>query len=433
MADSIAHNEAVRVLIGVLLAGILIACDSTPVEETRIGLPPLEGTGSGSLSCQPDSPLELALWHSYREDERTALESTITTFNQSHPLLEISSRFIPFDAYPDRITAAIPRGRGPDIFIFAHDRVGDWAELGVVEPLNKWMLDGSLLGSFFERTVIALVYKHQLYGLPLAFKSLVLYYNRALIESAPRTVVALAQIARRLTERNDADERFGLAYEYTKLYFHAPWIHGFGGSVLDRDDGVHIGESASVEALQFVADLYRRDGVLPDSPSSQSVTSLFNQGRAAMVINGPWFRGEIADVDYGVAPLPTIRAADGTERPAQPFLTVEALMMSAESQNKNCAFEAIRWLSTDLEAVSTRMDDGHQPVALEQVYEREEGIDPAISVFREQMLDSVPMPNTPMMLRVWSHADSAIFRAVKDGASPEEVLSNAQERIESEE
>ncbi len=432
MADSIAHIKVGR-LVGLLFVALLVACDSEPVDETRIGLPPLEGSGSGSLSCDPLTAQELTLWHSYREDERTALESTITAFNGAHPLLEINARFIPFDAYPDRITAAIPRGRGPDMFIFAHDRVGDWAELGVVEPLNKWLLDGSLLNSFFERTVVALVYKHQLYGLPLAFKSLVLYYNRELIESAPRTVEALAQIARRLTERNVADERFGLAYEYTKLYFHAPWIHGFGGSVLDRDDGVHIGDAASIEALEFVTDLYRRDGVLPDSPSSQSVTSLFNQGRAAMVINGPWFRGEIAEVDYGVAPLPTIRAADGTERPAQPFLTVEALMLSAESDNKNCAFEAIRWLSTDLEAVSTRMDDGHQPVALKGAYERSQAIDPSIAVFREQMLNSVPMPNTPMMLRVWAHADSAIFRAVKDGASAREVLANAQERIESEE
>ena len=416
----------------------LLACNSTPPTPTTIGLPPLEGSGGAaeSLECSPSEPTTLTLWHSYREDERAALEALITRFNDSHAMIEIAPRAVPFDAYPDRISAAIPRGRGPDMFIFAHDRTGNWAEEDIIEPLNKWLLDPSILERFFEPTVVPLVYKHQLYGLPLAYKSLVLYYNTDLISSPPQTTDEMIQLALRHTARDSAEERFGLVYEYTKLYFHVPWIHGFGGTVLDGEDQVHIHEPASIRALQFAAALYQTHRVLPDSPSSQSITSLFNQGRAAMVINGPWFRAEIEGAPYHVAPLPIVSDTDPPTR-AQPFLTVEAMMMSAGGSNQNCAFEAMVWFATNRDGARIRMEQGHQPVALQSAYgtpdaaEHDDAmLDPAMAVFRDQMLSSVPTPNTPTMLRVWANADTAIFRAIKNGDSATEVLATARERIE---
>ena len=432
-----AHSLALIILVFSLL--LTTACNTSPETPSTIGMPPTEGSGGAaeSIECAPSEPTTLTLWHSYREDERTALEAAITRFNDSHPMLEIAPRAVPFDAYPDRLSAAIPLGRGPDMFIFAHDRIGNWAERPrVIEPLNKWLLDPSILERFFEPTVLALVYKHQLYGLPLAYKSLVLYYNTDLIASPPQTTDEMIQLALRHTTRDSAEERFGLVYEYTQLYFHVPWIHGFGGSVLDAGDQVHIHEAASVRALQFAAGLYRTHRILPDSPSSQSITSLFNQGRAAMVINGPWFRAEIEDVPYSVAPLPVVSDTEPPTR-AQPFLTVEAMMMSAGGNNQNCTFEAMVWFTTDPEGTRIRMEQGHQPVALQSAYgtaeaaaQGDDQLDPALAVFRDQMLSSVPTPNTPMMLRVWANTNTAIFRAIKNGDSAAEVLATARERIE---
>ena len=41
----------------------------------------------------------------------------------------------------------------------------------------------------------------------------------------------------------------------------------------------------------------------------------FNENRAALVVNGPWFLGEIAEgVPFGVAPLPIVSATGSAPR-----------------------------------------------------------------------------------------------------------------------
>ena len=54
------------------------------------------------------------------------------------------------------------------------------------------------------------------------------------------------------------------------------------------------------------------------------IASLFNEGKAAMVFNGPWFIGEISpSVDFGLAVLPVLDEAG--KKPMRPWLTIEEL------------------------------------------------------------------------------------------------------------
>src|SRR5687768_16653458 len=67
---------------------------------------------------------KLVMWHSYRGAERAALEKVVAAWNATKPAAEVELLMIPYQAFADRITAAIPRGKGPDLFVFAHDRLG---------------------------------------------------------------------------------------------------------------------------------------------------------------------------------------------------------------------------------------------------------------------------------------------------------------------
>lgn len=409
----------------VLMAGCKGQSPTAPTDE---------GTGAAGEGQEQQAEqvferehITLMLWHSYREDEEAALHQVIELFNSTHPDTTLESLAIPFDAYPDRITAAVPRGRGPDVFIFAHDRVGDWAIERIIEPIDFWT-DGALLDQFFENTVQALVFRRHLYGLPLAFKSVALFYNPELIPSPPTTTDEMIQLASNLTQGEGEARQFGLVYQYNSLYFHAPWLHGFGGRIMDDEGNLAMSEPAAVQALQFAQSLYQEHGLLPENVYSQSVVSMFNAGRAAMVISGPWFRGELTDAArWSVAPLPTISA---TGQPAQPFLSTEAVIVSAHGEHKERSFEVARWLATDAESARIRLEVGHVPVALRSAYDGE--VDPVIQTFREQMEHSVSTPNTPLMRQVWGHYDTALFNGVKNNADATTVLNTAQERIQSE-
>lgn len=367
----------------------------------------------------------LVLWHSYRAEEKRALEVVIERFHQKQKTLRVRLLAIPYDAYPDKISAATPRGHGPDLFIFAHDRIGDWADKKILEPITFWV-DEDLLKTFFPQTVAALAYNNALYGLPLAYKSLALFTNTALVPTPPTTTDDLIALAKKLTD--PAKERFGLAYETTNFYQHAVWLHGFGGGIFEGDTLI-ASNDAAIQALDFAYSLQKTHKLLPAEPTSQLISSLFNRGQAAMVINGPWFRGEIdSKIKYTVSPMPLLSA---TKKPAAPFLTSEAILLSRYSKKKKEAFEVMRYL-TSAEAAMIRMTLGKQPVATLSCYQTPEALkDPILLAFRKQLDTTVLMDNRPQMRVVWAPMVNALGRVFRGQQSSKDALLEAQKEIRS--
>ena len=150
-------------------------------------------------------------------------------FNAKQSDIKLELVTIPYDAFADKITASIPRGKGPDLFIFAQDRLGDWAASGLVEPVDFWLTD-PLRNAFLEPTIEALTYDNAVYGLPMAFKTVALYYNPKLIPTPPATTDEMIAMAKKATK----GDTFGLVYENANFYFQAAWMQGFGGRVFDK-------------------------------------------------------------------------------------------------------------------------------------------------------------------------------------------------------
>ena len=381
----------------------------------------------------PESETNVRLWHSYRGKEKAALEALCDDFNARFVPLHIEAQEVPNHAMRDKITVTVPRGTGPDLFIYAHNVVGDWVEKGgTLVPLGSYVkkFDSfeDLGARYFPAAVKALTYQRSLYGLPLALKSHALFYNKALLSAVPGTTDELRAAARAATHLDrPADERiYGLVYEGFKLYNHAPWAHGFGAVILDEQEVPHLDSEEMAASVRFVRSL-AEDGSLPPDINDAMVTSMFNDGRAAMVVNGPWFLGEIDDgVDYGVALLPQI--TDGSR--AQPYLGSEGIFLSACAKNPDAAFQVIRYLTSD-EAAKTRFVDGRQVVANRWVYDDEALVaaaDPSLSVFREQAQHAVIMPSSAKMQPVWSTMDNALKRAIFGDGDIAAILRSAQEK-----
>jgi arabinogalactan oligomer / maltooligosaccharide transport system substrate-binding protein len=369
-------------------------------------------------------PVEVVLWHAYREGEKAALEAIVEHYNGLNQGVRVRLLNVPYDAFVDKVTIATPRGQGPDLFIFAHNMLGEWVDrVHLLEPISEKVAPETLK-RFIPQTVKALVYKQSLYGLPLAFKSLALFVNPDLVKAIPDTAEALVAAAKAATDKGAG--RYGLAYEASLLYFNAPFIHGFGGVVLDEAGKPQVGSKPFAEALAWVRGLYKA-GVLPSGISSAMVTSLFNEGKAAMVVSGPWFLGEIAkDRAYEVTLLPTM---PGGNR-AQPFLGSEAVFLSAFSQHKAEALRVMDFLTSDESAV-VRLQKGRQTVANAAVYDREDVKgDRVVQAFRAQAENSVLMPSRPEMQAVWSTLDMAINRSVFGDVDPAKALAEAQAKVE---
>jgi arabinogalactan oligomer/maltooligosaccharide transport system substrate-binding protein len=330
---------------------------------------------------------------------------------------------VPNDTFPDKITAAVPRGHGPDLMIFAHDRLGDWIETGLVEPL-EFFADEKLCDRFIGPVLQAMTFRGSLYGLPLAFKSTALFYNRTLVPKPPETTDELVALGRTLTDRKAG--KFALVYRPARLYDHAPWLHGFGGAIFDDGGKLDLLGPGALEAVAFAKSLAGPDGIVPAEVEGHLLAALFNDGRGAMVISGPWFIGEIKpNVDYGVAALPAVSA---TGQRAAPFLGVEGLMMSSRARNKAEAFEVMQFLTSDAMALK-RATVARQVVANVGAYQDPRvKNDPVIMAFRAQAEHARPMPATPEMRMVWTPYDLALTTVMAQNGDPKTALTEAQKQ-----
>ena len=369
------------------------------------------------------SQVEVVLWHSYRGGEKAALKKVVKNFNESQQEIKLKALMTPFDAFPDKITAAIPLGKGPDLFIFAHDRIGGWVEADILESLDFY-LEEDISGQFVDGAYEPMIYKESLYGLPMSLKSIILFYNPNIIKTPPQTTDEMIALAKEHT--NEENNEYGLVYENANYYYNACWMQGFGGRVFDENNNPIVNSEECVRSFQFAQDLYLKEKILPPEVSNVLVTTLFNEQKAAMVITGPWFRGEIAeDVPYEIEILPVISEVGNR---AMPFMSSEGVMMSTKSGHKDEAFEVMRYLISDKPALIMALE-GKQPVANKNVYDNPDvANDKYLPKFKEQIEYSKPMPSIPQMTFVWSPASTAI-QAVINGKDPKAVLDKAQDTI----
>jgi arabinogalactan oligomer/maltooligosaccharide transport system substrate-binding protein len=365
----------------------------------------------------------VVLWHSYTGPERAALEATAAAWNVAHPDTPLVLLAVPHDAFADKISSAVPRGNGPDLFIYAQDRIGDWADSGVIEPVEYWV-DDARADRFSDQALGAMAYKGSLWGLPLAVKSLALFYRTDLVAAPPTTTDELLAMAPAISAKG----AFALAYANVDLYGHAPWLHGFGGRVLDDHGDFAIATPEAEAAMAFAKRLVTEHISPPDEQDPQ-VASDFNGGRAAMALQGPWFIAGIAhDVPWKVAPLPIVSA---TGKPAAPFLGAEGILMSARARNKDAAFAVMDALTSDANAV-IRARDARQVVANKHAYD-----DPAIAgdavlrAFRAQLAHTVPMPNTPSMRSVWTPYRTALGDVLDGHGEPGSELLRVEHEVKS--
>ncbi|MDP2315975.1 MAG: extracellular solute-binding protein [Pseudomonadota bacterium] len=350
---------------------------------------------------------EVTLWHAWRGDERVALDELVGRYNADHPGTTVRPVFVSYESLGSKIEAAVPRGNGPDLLVFAHEKIGAWTAEGLILPVDL-PPPGLGGGELHPVTVEALTLREAVWGWPLAYKSLALYYNRALIPDPPASTDALLAAATALR----AEDRWGFAWEASSAYADAAWMHGFGGGVFDESGAVRLDSEANVAAFGFVQTLA---ALGPAEPSGALLTQLFNEGRVAMMANGPWFLGEASGVDFGVAPLPTVSA---TGRPAAPYVTVEALFLTREGAEAR-AFAT--WMAGDA-AAEVRHRVGKQLVANTAVLVT----DPRLGAFRQQLDTAVPMPTRAEMARTWEPLARALRRLVRGAADPVEAAHEAQ-------
>ncbi|HEY8379943.1 MAG TPA: extracellular solute-binding protein [Nannocystis sp.] len=356
---------------------------------------------------------DLRLWHAYRDAEAAALVEIVEAFTaRTGHRVELLS--VAHESFASKLVAAIPHGQGPDVFIDAHERLGDYLARGLVGPADAALGD---LHGYSEQALAALTLEGRRWGVPLSAKSVALFVNTRLVGHVPKTLEQLAAL--------DLPEGvYPLAYEVQKAYGHMPLLAGFGGRMLGGNDQFGLFGPAAERSLEFARDLVRR-GVVPADADGALVQDLFRAGRAAAVISGPWLVGQLDDsLPYTVVPLPIVGE---TGLPMRPPLTIEAAMLSPQGAERPAALALARALGDRDAAAIRQRRAGTLSVRTDLPVPED---NPILAGFHAQLRTADPMPTAPAMRSTWEPADRAIRKVLRGQAEPADALAEAKRRFD---
>jgi arabinogalactan oligomer/maltooligosaccharide transport system permease protein len=358
----------------------------------------------------------IVLWHAYRGDEKKALDEIMEGW--SGPPIETLA--VPHDAFATKLSAAIPLGEGPDLFIDAHERLGDYRQRGLVAALGG-ALGPTPARDFHPQALSAVQLDGESYGVPLSQKCVALYYRTDLVAEAPATLEGMAATLRAPLPPGS----YLLAYANRGVYAHAPLLSAFGGRLLTDDDQFgFVGPEA--EASIVLAKRLVDSKQVPESADGALVTRLFRAGKAAYAISGPWLASDLADskVPYRVAVLPKLAS---TGQRMRPLLTVEAVMLSPDGARRP-EVQKLAELIASRAAGELRQRVARTVSARRDVVVPKD--DELLVVFSEQAQHGVPMPTSIAMRAVWEPAEKALRKALNGTVAVPEALAEAKRRFD---
>ena len=336
---------------------------------------------------------KLVIWHDKEEAVIAALSDYLA---QAAPDLDV--QFEKKTSLTDSLKlVGNDPSAAPDLFLFAHDKIGVFAEMGILAPVAPLLEDGTLDASL-PMTIDAATYKGTLYQLPLYFETLLFMYNRRYMrdEEVPATTEALYSYM----ENNTGRGRYGFVELHSTAYYCAAWIHGFGGSIIDSSAVPFPDEQAVQEALAYHLKFVK---LMPGETEYNTVNTLFLEGKADATIGGPWMvpSAREAGIDLGIAPMPTV---DETGLALAPYSGVQGLhVLKAAAEKKTDAVKALlRALAKPEIGTSLALASGCAPANSECYEDARVAEDPLVQAMRQTAEIAVPMPNIPEMDVMWT-------------------------------
>ncbi|MGE3797609.1 MAG: extracellular solute-binding protein, partial [Thermomicrobiales bacterium] len=280
----------------------------------------------------------LTLWHSWTGAEADTLNNDLLpAWQAAYPNVEIELLAVPFDQLRNKYQTESATGGGPDLLIGPHDWVGDLAQSELIQSIDPY-IDADLLTNYVPSTVDAMTFDGQTYGLPERFDAVALYYNTSLVPEPPTTTAEMDEIAAAVTAANP--DVYGMAHR-SGFYHSAAFLFGFGAQLFDENNMSALNSPETVAFLNWLKTTSEKPGYFMQNDDA-GINSLFQTGKAAMVIQGPWalgdFQGALGAENVAVAPIPSITEAG--DAAASPFLGVTGIMINSNADEEQAALAA---------------------------------------------------------------------------------------------
>lgn len=383
------------------------------------------GGGDNGDNGGDDNSTPITVWVDI--ERKPALEEVAASFTEETGV-EVKLVTKDFGTVDQDFISQVPTGKGPDIIVSPHDKLGAYVSAGVVAPLEL----GDVADGFAEAALQAMTYDGDVYGVPYSIENVALVRNVDLMAEPVATFDEV--IANGRAAGTEYPFLVGLSPEQGDPYHLYPLQTSFGSQVFAQNaDGSYdpsqlvLGDAAGVEFATALKQ-WGAEGILNANIDGDKAREFFVAGQSPYYLTGPWNIPAIAEagINYAIDPLPS---AGGEE--ARPFVGVNGFFLSSKSTNALAATDFIvNYLSTE-DAQMSLFEVGGRPPALLAAYETAAAEDPDVEAFGKIGQTGAPMPAIPEMGAVWSDWGNAELQLIKGEGDPQQVWETAATNIQS--
>jgi arabinogalactan oligomer/maltooligosaccharide transport system substrate-binding protein len=335
------------------------------------------------------------------------------------------------DVFRTSVNQVIPTGEGPDVFVGAHDWVGEMVANGIVAPVEL----GASEENYNPIALEAVSVGTTRYGLPYAVENVGLLRNVDLVPEAPATFEELETTALALQDEGTISVPLAVQGEGGAPYHYYPMYTSFGAEVFPlNDDGTYDTSTVGLDSPEGLAaaeafGAWYDSGLISQDVTYDIMIDSFSSGDAPFAITGPWAIPQIQennpDLNFSIDPVPP--AGDSE---AKPFIGAQAFYISAFSENQALAQTFL------LDYVNT-------PEAMMDLYDAQPRSPAYLPTFDEVSSDEIlagfgaagetgePLPNIPEMGAVFTPWSDA-YLAISQGTDGAEAFTSAADQIRAE-
>ena len=330
----------------------------------------------------------------------------------------------------DKLSLDNQSGKAPDVMMAPYDRVGGLGNDGQLAEvtLNK--------DSKTDKTTESLVTNGgKVYGAPAVIETLVLYYNKDLLQEAPKTFGELEELAKDSKYDFAGEDGKNTAFlaDWTNFYYAYGLLSGNGGYVFGKNGtdpkDIGLNNQGAIDGIEYAKTWYAKwpKGLQDTKGAANFIQTQFQEGKTAAIIDGPWKASSLkeAKVNYGVATIPTL--PNGKAYSA--FGGGKAWVIPAGANHPEAAQKFVDFL-TSTDQQKAFYDKTNEVPANTEAREYAVGKnDELTTAVVKQFENAQPMPNISEMSTVWDPAATMLFDAVSGKKSAKDAADDAVKLI----
>lgn len=280
----------------------------------------------------------------FREPQpRAVIENIlIPQFEAMHPGVKVEIRFTDWNNYIEKYVTYYLAGVLPDVLNVGSAALGQFAEQGMLRPLNEYIENWEGKDDFIPAALEDGKIGDTYWAITNRYDVKTLGYNMNMFDLAgldrnapPRTWDELVAYAKRLTQYDSSGNIYVQGFDVRPNKDHVlPFVYQAGGRFMSPDGRqTLLASDEAIEAIEFLHALIWEHGA--SLPTAHSLV----QGRVAMLYEGSWIMQDIYQdrFDLGIAePL--------THREQATHAYSNRLAIASTSEHPDLAWEFIDFL-----------------------------------------------------------------------------------------